>query len=248
MSLLSVTRRGTGRPFVWLHGFTQTRDSAQRFRTILAETFELWTPDLPGHGTASGVSASLDETADLIAAFLPDVPVDLGGYSLGGRVALHVALRHPERIARLVVLGATRGIKDSIDRVARRQRDDALAARILQIGTAAFLDEWLAQPLFSSLPEDRVERAARSNDAAGLAASLRTAGTGTQAWLGALLPGLGAPTLAVAGALDIKFTGEAHAIADAVTSGRVGLVRGAGHAAHLEAPTEAAAVVSEFLV
>jgi 2-succinyl-6-hydroxy-2,4-cyclohexadiene-1-carboxylate synthase len=247
MSLLSVTRRGTGRPFVWLHGFTQTRDSAQRFRTILAETFELWTPDLPGHGTASGVSASLDEAADLIVEFLPDVPVDLGGYSLGGRVALHVALRHPERIARLVVLGATRGIKDSVDRAARRQRDDALAARILQIGTAAFLDEWLAQPLFSSLPDDRVERAARSNDAAGLAASLRTAGTGTQAWLGALLHGLGVPTLAVAGALDAKFTGEAHAIADAVTSGRVGLVRGAGHAAHLEAPIEAAAVVSEFL-
>ncbi|HVB71117.1 MAG TPA: alpha/beta fold hydrolase [Acidimicrobiales bacterium] len=246
MSLLSVTRRGDGRPFVWLHGFTQTRDSAQRFRTILAETFELWTLDLPGHGTASAVTASLDEAADLIVGVLPDEAIDLGGYSLGGRVALHVAIRHPERIGRLVLVSATRGIRDDAERAQRRRRDDALAEHILEVGTAAFLDEWLAQPLFSTLPDDPVERAARSRDAAGLAASLRTLGTGTQEWLGDRLAVTGLPTMAIAGALDAKFTAEAQAIADADAS-RAALVGGAGHATHLEEPQECAELVSGFL-
>jgi 2-succinyl-6-hydroxy-2,4-cyclohexadiene-1-carboxylate synthase len=246
MSLLSVTRRGTGPPLVWLHGFTQTRDSAQRFRTILAETFELWTLDLPGHGTASGVTASLVEAAQLIVDVLPEGPVSLGGYSLGGRVALHVALGHPERVSRLVVVSATRGIRDDAERAERRRRDDILAEHILQVGTTTFLDEWLAQPLFSTLPHDAVERAARSSDAAGLATSLRTMGTGTQTWLGDRLAESSVPTLAVAGALDAKFSAEARAIADTSAAGAT-LIDGAGHAAHVEAPARSADLVKDFL-
>ncbi len=246
MSLLSVTRRGEGRPFVWLHGFTQTRDSAQRFRTILAETSELWTLDLPGHGTASAVTASLDEAADLIVGVLPDEPIDLGGYSLGGRVALHVAVRHRERIGRLVLVSATRGIRDDAERAQRRRRDDALAQHILEVGTTTFLDEWLAQPLFSTLPDDPEERTTRSRDAAGLAASLRTMGTGHQEWLGDRLAAAGLPVLAIAGSLDAKFTAEALAMAHN-DAGRAALVDGAGHATHLEAPESSAELVSGFL-
>ena len=136
--------------------------------------------DLPGHGENAAASASLDESADLLAAALPDEPFILGGYSLGGRVALHFALRHPERLRHLVVLSATPGIVDNTERAARRQRDEKLAQRLERIGTEAFLDEWLAQPMFQSLPKDARERAARSSDASGLADSLRHAGTGTQ--------------------------------------------------------------------
>jgi 2-succinyl-6-hydroxy-2,4-cyclohexadiene-1-carboxylate synthase len=231
---------------VWLHGFTQTRDSARLFRTILAETSELWTLDLPGHGTASAVAASLDEAADLIVDVIPDDPIDLGGYSLGGRVALHVAVRHPDRIGRLVLVSATRGIRNDAERAQRRRSDDALAQHILEVGAATFLDEWLAQPLFSTLPDDPEERASRSRDAAGLAASLRTLGTGHQEWLGDRLVAAGLPTLAIAGALDAKYTAEALAIADS-DSRRAALVDGAGHATHLEAPETCADLVSDFL-
>src|SRR5665213_2327404 len=53
MSLLGVQRHGSGPIFVWLHGFTQTKDSAFLFRSILAGTNELLTVDLPGHGENS---------------------------------------------------------------------------------------------------------------------------------------------------------------------------------------------------
>jgi 2-succinyl-6-hydroxy-2,4-cyclohexadiene-1-carboxylate synthase len=247
MSLLKVRREGDGSAIVWLHGFTQTRESAHQFRSILAGTRQVWTMDLPGHGSAWAVRADLVGIADLVSEVLPEVPVDLGGYSFGARVALHVALAHPAHVGRLVLLGASRGIRDPEERSARRERDHRLAARIERIGTSAFLDEWLAQPMFASLPSDERERSARSADARGLADSLRRAGTGTQEWLGERLGELRSPTLALAGARDTKFLEEARAIARSTPLGTFDAIDGAGHAAHLERPEACAARVETFL-
>jgi 2-succinyl-6-hydroxy-2,4-cyclohexadiene-1-carboxylate synthase len=247
MSLLRVGRDGLGPPLVWLHGFTQTRDSAHRFRSILAGAHEVATLDLPGHGEAHGVTTDLWGAAEMVADVLGPDPVDLGGYSLGARVALHVALAHPERVRRLVLLGATRGIADAAERAERRARDEVLAARLEAIGTEAFLDEWLAQEMLSDLPVDPVERAARSADAAGLASALRTMGTGTQEFLGPRLGEVVAPVLALAGARDPKFLAEAEALAAAVREGTYSSVAEARHAAHLVAPEGAAQFVERFL-
>ncbi len=247
MSLLGVQRRGSGPVLVWLHGFTQTKDSAHQFRSILAGTNEVLTLDLPGHGENAAILASLDETADLLADVLPEEPFTLGGYSFGARVALHFALRHPTRVNRLVVLGASRGIADDKARAERRRSDDALAEHIETIGAAAFLDEWLAREMFASLPNDPLERAARSSNAAGLAGSLRLAGTGTQRWLAPDLASLEVPTLALAGALDQKFRLEATAIAEDAAHGRAAFVTDAHHAAHLEQPQRCAAQVLDFI-
>jgi 2-succinyl-6-hydroxy-2,4-cyclohexadiene-1-carboxylate synthase len=248
MSLLSVQREGSGPSFVWLHGFTQTRASAHQFRSILAGGHELWTLDLPGHGDAGSLRASLDETADLVADVLPSQPATLGGYSFGARVALHVALRHPGRLSALVLLGASRGIEGVAERHQRVLRDESLARHIEEVGVEVFLDEWLDQPMFSSLPDDPRERASRATDnARGLAASLRLAGTGTQAWLAPLLGSINTPTLALAGANDAKFAAEAQAIALNVANGAWDLIRDAGHAVHLEQPQRTADRVGEFL-
>lgn len=247
MSLLGLQRHGYGPTVVWLHGFTQTRDSAHSFRTILAGTNELLTLDLPGHGENAPLQATLNETADLLALKLGEKPFILGGYSLGARVALHFALKYPERLRGLVVLSATRGIERARERGDRRLRDEGLANRIEEVGTETFLDEWLAQPLFSSLPRDPLERAARSHDASGMANSLRRAGTGTQEWLSPRLATLGVPTLSLAGELDEKFTREATAIATAIPNGDVAIIVGAGHAAHVERPGLSAAPVQRFI-
>jgi 2-succinyl-6-hydroxy-2,4-cyclohexadiene-1-carboxylate synthase len=246
MSLLGIQRLGSGPTLVWLHGFTQTKDSAHQFRSILAGTAELLTIDLPGHGENASIDASLTETADLLADALPEEPFVLGGYSYGARVALHFALAHARRLSGLVLLGATRGIEDPLERDARRRRDEDLADRIEDIGTEAFLDEWLAQPMFSTLPSDPLERGARSRDPKGLANSLRRSGTGTQAWLAPDLHALATPTLTLAGSHDEKFAREAVAIAEGVTSGQNELVADASHAAHLEQPERVAALVTSF--
>jgi 2-succinyl-6-hydroxy-2,4-cyclohexadiene-1-carboxylate synthase len=243
MSLLGVQRDGSGPVLVWLHGFTQTKSTGHQFRSILAGAYEVITIDLPGHGENASISASLDETADLLADVLPKERFVLGGYSLGGRVALHVALRHPERLSALVLLSATAGIIDDDERRARVARDEALATRIETVGTDAFLDEWLTQPLFASLPPNPLERAARSTDAKGLADSLRCTGTGTQDWLGSRLAELTVPTTVVAGAKDAKFITEAERLVEYTPHASISVVLDAGHAAHLERPEACASAL-----
>ena len=113
------------------------------------------------------------------------------------------------------------GIADEADRAARRAADDALADHIDDVGVEAFLDEWLAQPLFAGLDVDDQQRADRlTNTAAGLASSLRHAGTGAQASLWPRLRELNMPVLTIAGALDEKFTAIGRQIAASVPEGR----------------------------
>jgi 2-succinyl-6-hydroxy-2,4-cyclohexadiene-1-carboxylate synthase len=236
MSLLGLQRAGSGPVVVWLHGFTQTKNSAHRFRSILTGSHEVLTIDLPGHGENSAIAASLAETADLLAEVLPQEPFVLGGYSFGGRVALHFALRHRERLSKLMLLSATLGIHDKAERLLRVKRDEELANRIETLGVEQFLHEWLTQPMFRSLPSDDIERAARSGDARGLATSLRLAGAGTQLWQGDAVASLNIPVILAAGTKDSKFLEEASQLDQRLPSSLVVPIVDAGHAAHLEQP------------
>jgi 2-succinyl-6-hydroxy-2,4-cyclohexadiene-1-carboxylate synthase len=204
------------------------------------------TLDLPGHGAAAALDGSLPEIALMVLDALPREPVVLGGYSFGARVALHVALADPTRLQALITLGASRGIADPVERAERRRRDQALAAHLSEVGTEIFLSEWLSQSLFSTLGP-HAESDTRSHDAAGLARSLSSAGTGTQEWLGERLAELEVATLALAGELDAKFVAEARAIADTVVQGTFATIVGAGHAAHLEQPELVARAIENFL-
>jgi 2-succinyl-6-hydroxy-2,4-cyclohexadiene-1-carboxylate synthase len=202
--------------------------------------------DLPGHGDAAQVSATLPEIAHLVLDALPREPVILGGYSFGARVALHVALADPTRLSALIVLGASRGIFDPDERTQRRRRDEALADHLSDVGTEVFLSEWLAQPIFATLGH-HAESDTRSSDARGLAQSLRLAGTGTQEWLGDSFTSIDVATLALAGELDVKFVAEARAIAASMPKGTFVAITGAGHAAHLEQPELVARAIENFL-
>lgn len=174
------------------------------------------------------------------------------GYSMGGRLCLHVALEHPSVVDGLVLVGATAGIADPQERARRRHDDERLATRIEQEGVEQFLAEWLARPMFAGLPDDPSDREdRRRNGAAGLAGALRLAGTGAQEPLWhrlADLAVLGIPVLVVAGELDEKFKVEARRLAAGIgPTARMRWVPGAGHAAHLERPDEFLAILRAFL-
>lgn len=229
-----------GSPVVALHGFTQTGSSWAPVARACG--LRLITPDLPGHGDASlSRPAALDQAADEIAARVSDTigdrPAVWIGYSLGGRILLHLALRHPRVVSGLVLVSTTAGIEDGAERASRRAADDRLADRIEEIGVDAFLVEWLAQPLFRSLlvsDDDRLARA--SNTAPGLASSLRSCGTGTQQPLWDLLDEITVPTVIVAGQLDTKFATLAHRLGAIIGDSSVHILPGVGHACHLEDP------------
>jgi 2-succinyl-6-hydroxy-2,4-cyclohexadiene-1-carboxylate synthase len=239
-------REGLGR-VVLVHGFTQTLAAWAPVAERLARRWEVVRVDLPGHGGSGEVRAGFAEAAALVgAAGGTGVYV---GYSLGGRLCLRLALDRPDLVRGLVLVGASPGIADPAARAERRTADEALAGQVEREGVAAFLDRWLAGPLFATLPETAAGRADRlANRPEGLAFALRRLGTGVQEPLWGRLPGLVPPVLLVAGALDAKFTGIARDMAAVIgPRARVELVPGAGHAVHLERPDALAALVEDFV-
>lgn len=232
---------------VLVHGFTQTGRCWDGFADDLARDHELVLVDAPGHG------GSVDVAADLVsgALLLGDTggPATYVGYSMGGRLALHLALARPELVPRLVLIGTTGGIDDAGERAARRAADDVLADHIEQIGVDAFLDEWLAQPLFAGLTPAAACRDERmANTAAGLASSLRQAGAGTQEPLWSRLGAIDVPVLVLAGVDDAKFSAIAGRLARAIgPNATVALIPRSGHSAQLENPADTASIVRRWL-
>ena len=232
---------------VLVHGFTQTHRSWDVVADALAREHDVVALDAPGHGELSDVALDLWQGARLVAQ--QGGRAAYVGYSMGGRLCLHVALAHPDFVEALVLVGATAGIRDDVERDDRRRDDEARAARIEREGVDAFLREWLSQPLFASLPPDaRGLDDRRTNTASGLAATLRLAGTGAQEPLWNRLAELEMPVLLVAGERDDTFAALAHEMATAIgRNARVALVADAGHAAHLERPDTFVEILEAFL-
>jgi len=232
---------------VLLHGFTQTGRSWGPAIAALGERYRAVAPDIRGHGSAAAVRpvdfASVQ--ADVLA-LAPERFV-LGGYSMGGRIALSLALAAPARVERLVLVGASPGLADADERRARRAADEALAERIERGGIEAFAARWSALPLFADQPADVAAAAHATRLAqspAGLAAALRGLGTGVMEPLWERLPELTMPVTLIAGERDAKFRAIAERMAAALPDATLHVVAGAGHAAQLEQPAAVAGIAA----
>lgn len=238
---------GHGPRIVLVHGFTQTRRCWGPVADDLARDHEVVRVDAPGHGRSADVLAGLRTGASLIGA--EGGEATYLGYSMGARFCLHLALASPELVRGLVLIGGTAGIEDEAERAARRARDADVADRIEAQGLDEFLEDWLRQPLFASLPPERAFRAERlENTVAGLRSSLEQAGTGTQDPSWHRLGELAMPVLVVAGALDEAFVALGERMAAAIgDNATFAVVPGAGHAAHLEHPEDFLSLLRPWL-
>lgn len=243
----ATTPAGVAQRLVLVHGFTQNRRCWDPVDALLARRHQVVRVDAPGHGDAAALALDLPTAGATYADALG--PAAWIGYSMGGRLALHAAVMRPDLVRGLVLVGASPGISDATERTQRRQADEALADEIERIGTAAFIDRWLANPLFAGLGPDNDHRTERlANDPGGLATSLRLAGTGAQEPLWDQLAAITCPVLLVTGADDAKFA----AIADAMAPRFGGpcttvTIAGAGHSVHLEQPGAFVAAVEAWL-
>jgi 2-succinyl-6-hydroxy-2,4-cyclohexadiene-1-carboxylate synthase len=250
---LHAEHRGSGPPIVLLHGFTQTGRCWGPVADDLARDHEVITLDAPGHGGSGDIRADLSTTAGLALDATSDTgPAVWLGYSMGARLALHVALAAPEAVRGLALVGGTAGVESARLRDERRVEDAQRAAVLRAEGVDAFLARWLALPMFAGLPDwARFDDERRRNTAEGLASSLELAGTGAQDDLWPRLAELTAaatPVLALAGAEDAKFAKLAErmvAIIGPAATART--IPGAGHAAHLERPATVVTVLRSWL-
>ncbi|MDX6670160.1 MAG: 2-succinyl-6-hydroxy-2,4-cyclohexadiene-carboxylate synthase [Solirubrobacteraceae bacterium] len=226
---------------VALHGFTNTGRSWDAVAAALGR--ELIAPDLRGHGSASGVRpVTPDSCAQDVLALAP-APFVLAGYSMGGRIALRVALAAPRRVQALVLIGTTPGIADPVEREARMGEDREQAEKIEGSTIEAFADRWARNPLFKGQAPE-VAEAARAdrlrNEPAGLAAALRGMGQGACEPLWGRLGELRMPVTLIVGERDARYRKVAERMAAALPRADLLTVPATRHAVHLEAPAIAA--------
>lgn len=104
---LHVETLGYGPDLVLLHGWGMHGGVWEPVVDALAESFHLHILDLPGMGHGETVTPySLHSLADAVATVVP-VGAALCGWSLGGQVALRLALDHPKQLGHLILVGTT---------------------------------------------------------------------------------------------------------------------------------------------
>ncbi len=252
-----VRLKGSGEPVILLHGFT---GSAKQWRNVVSESnlpVQWIGIDLPGHGkTIVREEKSMEEYVDELIEVINQLEIEnfhLLGYSMGGRTALLLANRHPERIKSLTLAGASPGLKTTEEQEARKESDEKLAQFIEDKGIEAFVDYWENIPLFQSQqslsPEIKKvlhnERLFQTEH--GLALSLKTMGTGVMPSLWDQLEHIQIPTLLVTGELDEKFNSINEEMLKRLPRAEHQVVKEAGHAVHVENLHSFVKIVSEFL-
>lgn len=244
---------------LFLHGFLGSRLDWEEIIYGLSDEFYCVAPDLPGHGqTAKSPNPeaySMRSAAEALQVTLDELRIAnsaLVGYSMGGRLALHLGMTYPQRWNHLVIESASPGIESALEQAKRKQMDEKKAKELESMEFEVFLQEWYEQPLFQSLKKDRarfdrlLERR-KLNDPAELAKSLRGMGAGVQPPLWHELPRLDIPLLVIAGDGDMKYRKIAKKMARSCEQASLAVVSGTGHNVHEENPEEYTTLLRQFL-
>ncbi len=243
---------------VLIHGFSGSPDSWSRVRPLLAVPSHA--PAVGGHACRSALvpavagdpwtfEGEVDRLASEVRAVAPGTRY-VAGYSLGGRLALGLLVRHPGLFAGAALIGANPGIGDERKRAERRDVDEAWARLIEERGLAAFDREWSKLALFASqsrLEPERLEEQRRirlGHGRAALASAMKTLSLGAMPDYRPFLPSVSCPVELVAGSLDTKFSSLARQMAGLLPAATVRLVDGIGHNVPLEAPARLAGLLN----
>jgi 2-succinyl-6-hydroxy-2,4-cyclohexadiene-1-carboxylate synthase len=252
-----LTIRGQGQPLLLLHGFTGSADNWANVAGRLSENYRVIVPDLIGHGKTDSPTDvqrySLKHIRrDLITLIerLTTPPIHLLGYSMGGRIALYLAVHHPHAFRSLILESASPGLETVEAQQARIEQDNALADRIEQHGIEAFVEEWENLALWNTQTQEmknhlRTQRL--NNQPIGLANSLRGFGTGIQPSLWEKLKDMTLPTLLLNGELDTKFVQIAEQMSQLMPNSHKEVLKNIGHTTHLENSEQFCAIVLQFL-
>lgn len=243
---------------VFLHGFLGQAMDWLPVMSAMADQYACIALDLPGHGASVGLAPSgytgdgatrrILRTLDTLGIHRPA----LVGYSMGGRLALSLALQAPDRWRVLVLESASAGVEDTAARAARRVWEEAWAERLIAEPLPQVLRDWYAQPLFASLQRtparlDALMAARAASSPSELARALRGLGVGTQPAMRHALPGLALPLLLLAGAEDARYLVITMEMRDLCPRAQRVIVPGAGHNVHLEQPAAFVETLQTYL-
>lgn len=257
---------------LFLHGFMGSCEDFAEVANLLKEDFCCLLIDLPGHGktevegdldgeTRRGflamrnrhVDYQMPEVAIAIVRLLKHLEIDrcfLVGYSMGGRLALYLAIFFPQNFYQVVLESASPGLEKKLDRNNRIKRDLHVANRLKTQNLDLFLLDWYANPLFCSFvkhPNYQQALAKKlNNNPSKLAKSLKYMGLGMQPSLWKHLKSIQLSTLLIVGKLDLKFVAINHKISAFSSRFEMKTVANTDHNVHFGHPLDFARLLKNF--
>jgi len=205
--------------------------------------------DLPGHGGSSTIYARDFNEVSLqlhVTLFSYNIlKCWLVGYSLGGRIAMFYACRHPAELEGVIVEGAHPGLTYSAAREARWLSDARWAQRFREEPLADVFNDWYRQPVFAgltALQRQELVTLRSENSGMALAAMLEATSLAVQPDLRPALRRCHFPIYYLCGEHDHKFRALGAELAAPCQ-----LINDAGHNAHRENPGGAAACLAHIL-
>mgnify|MGYP002381281214 CR=1 FL=1 len=212
------------------------------------------TPWLPGHGPAAGPppEGAFEAVIERLGALWLTTRTTLVGYSLGGRLALALAARFPERVRGVVAIGAHTGLSSQTERTERVAWERGLVSDLERGGLPAFVDAWEQQPIFatqallSQVDRDRQRQIRLGHQPSGIGWAIDVLGTGKMPALLGPLARVGVPVIFAVGALDRRAVAVAREAMGVLPRAEVVVVPEAGHNLLLEAPSVVADLIVEM--
>ncbi len=242
---------GEGRPVLLIHGVGADGGSWTPIAAALAGSFRVLWPDLRGHGRSGPIRDPI--TLDSFVEDVLDVMdaegvgcADVVGFSLGGMIAQALALDHPARVDRLVIVSAVAGRTED-ERARVRSRLEILRNAGIGAITGAAQDRWFSDAFLAAHPERVAERMAqlKANDPESYKAAYTVFSTSD---LGDRLHGIAHPTLVVTGEHDIgSNTRMARFMRDQIAGAQLEILPGLKHSVLVEAPQRIAELTEIFL-
>lgn len=252
--------RGEGDVLLLLHGFTGSAQNWQPHTAVFSQQYQTLTIDILGHGRSASPTDitpyRMENVAADIIILLDQLKIDqahLLGYSMGGRLALYLALHYPKRFRTLILESASPGLETAVSQQERIKKDNSLADWIEENGIDAFVNRWEQLPLWNSqeqLSEEQrftLRQQRLQNNLTGLANSLRGMGTGQQPNLWPQLSSLTIPTLLLAGEHDSKFVSINQQMVSQMPNTQLKIIPQAGHTVHLEQSSPFQQTILQFL-
>lgn len=236
-------------PLVFLHGMTLNGRDWEPVVQALANGLTLVTVDLLGHGRSqvpeSPEHYGIEAVVEQVRVMIKELGLGCArwvGYSMGGRILLQLAVRHPDLIESMILESTTPGIESEERRKKRRRKDNKLAKYLESRGLEAFVDRWMSAPMFESQQSVSAKRRERArqlrlqNDPEGLKNCLRELGRGKVPHVWNDLDQLTMPVKLITGDLDDKHRKIHERMHGKLPNSSVTVIDGVGHNVHFEDP------------
>jgi 2-succinyl-6-hydroxy-2,4-cyclohexadiene-1-carboxylate synthase len=260
MNKLFYKIQGKGLPIILIHGFTGSHKSFDVMSKYLQQFFKVIMIDLPGHGNSMTRNESIysfENSSKLILDIIDElklIKVNVLGYSLGGRNAMHLATKFQKKINKLILCSASYGLDNQEEQKKRNNSDQKLIDLLTNNNLEKFVKYWESLPLWSSenkLPinkKQKLKEIRLSHNPYGLALNLKHQGQGKQRNLLANLEKINTKTLIMYGENDYKYKNISKTISNSIRKSKTIMVPDSGHNIILENPIFVSREVKDFIL